>query len=353
MESSSVKSEPKIDHESEIDRLLEVERDTLAQGAPSWQARAVIVHREMSLMLESYFFRIPPDTNVLKDYLSVVKEPSDLETVAGKLRDDAYLDIDGFIYDMILIGVNAMQYNYVGSRVWRDGFVFAKTFHDKIPRLKDPFLWQLLKIHNLNMVPMDGMSIVDSVVSCVRLRHINRIKGHKRVIYKPEQPKPRKRPTVKKAPTPAPKRQLVTPKPKSLPKLNENEVLRQLMQRRQQQQALEHAIEMSHHSQTRSSMSSSSDSPERGFDPHGAQYQDPMGEPPGPEYSGGGYTSPQPDPHGGHFAAMGGGKTPAQHAGGKISPTQGGGKTPGVAAIAMRLGALDSSSSSASSSDSE
>ncbi|KAJ2803330.1 hypothetical protein H4R20_002940 [Coemansia guatemalensis] len=65
---------------------------------------------------DSYgFFLEPVDTNVITDYLNVIKEPMDLGTMRRKVETEAYRSIDEFRQDLLLVCSNARQYNGAGS----------------------------------------------------------------------------------------------------------------------------------------------------------------------------------------------------------------------------------------------
>ncbi|KAJ2079968.1 hypothetical protein H4R24_003403 [Coemansia sp. RSA 988] len=65
---------------------------------------------------DSYgFFLEPVDTNVITDYLNVIKQPMDLGTMRRKVETEAYRSIDEFRQDLLLVCNNARQYNGAGS----------------------------------------------------------------------------------------------------------------------------------------------------------------------------------------------------------------------------------------------
>ncbi|KAI9315499.1 hypothetical protein BX666DRAFT_1956104 [Dichotomocladium elegans] len=57
------------------------------------------------------FFLQPVDTSIVKDYLTVIKQPMDFLTMRRKLQSDLYPDMDAFKADFLLIVTNAKTYN--------------------------------------------------------------------------------------------------------------------------------------------------------------------------------------------------------------------------------------------------
>ncbi|KAJ1989052.1 hypothetical protein GGI25_002821 [Coemansia spiralis] len=65
---------------------------------------------------DSYgFFLEPVNTHAIPDYLNVIKQPMDLGTIQRKVHSNAYMGIDEFRQDIVLVCDNACKYNGAGS----------------------------------------------------------------------------------------------------------------------------------------------------------------------------------------------------------------------------------------------
>lgn len=58
-----------------------------------------------------FMFRSPVDTEEVYDYLELIKEPMDFDTMLGKLDDGEYKCAQDFLDDIDLIANNAITYN--------------------------------------------------------------------------------------------------------------------------------------------------------------------------------------------------------------------------------------------------
>ncbi|KAG0175416.1 hypothetical protein DFQ28_000056 [Apophysomyces sp. BC1034] len=65
------------------------------------------------------FFLEPVDTQVVTDYLSVIRRPMDLSTMRQKLEMGEYQHMDSFREDFMLIVTNAKTYNAPNTIYWR------------------------------------------------------------------------------------------------------------------------------------------------------------------------------------------------------------------------------------------
>ncbi|GAB5591023.1 hypothetical protein Unana1_05923 [Umbelopsis nana] len=66
------------------------------------------------------FFLEPVDTNLVTDYLKVIRQPMDLSTMRKKLEDNQYSDMETFKHDFQLICTNAKLYNAPDTLYWRN-----------------------------------------------------------------------------------------------------------------------------------------------------------------------------------------------------------------------------------------
>ncbi|KAI9503307.1 Bromodomain-containing protein, partial [Coemansia spiralis] len=60
-------------------------------------------------------FLEPVNTDAIPDYLNVIKQPMDLGTIQRKVHSNAYMGIDEFRQDIVLVCDNACKYNGAGS----------------------------------------------------------------------------------------------------------------------------------------------------------------------------------------------------------------------------------------------
>ncbi|KAI8581278.1 hypothetical protein K450DRAFT_158038, partial [Umbelopsis ramanniana AG] len=65
-------------------------------------------------------FLEPVDTNIVTDYLNVIKNPMDFMTMRQKLESNQYPDMDAFKQDFQLICTNAKIYNAPDTPYWRN-----------------------------------------------------------------------------------------------------------------------------------------------------------------------------------------------------------------------------------------
>ena len=80
------------------------------------------------------FKRVPNKRN-LPDYYRIIKEPSAISTLKGKIQRKTYSGIPEFVRDFALIVHNAQVYNRPNSQPVRDVFVVDEVFKEEMKKL--------------------------------------------------------------------------------------------------------------------------------------------------------------------------------------------------------------------------
>ena len=75
------------------------------------QARLGALLKSMRTLKDAWPFMQPVDRAVVPDYYNVIREPMDLRTMEGKVNAHAYLTLEQFEYDVMLVVNNCRVYN--------------------------------------------------------------------------------------------------------------------------------------------------------------------------------------------------------------------------------------------------
>ncbi|KAI8369480.1 uncharacterized protein BYT42DRAFT_111852 [Radiomyces spectabilis] len=95
-------------------------RPTLPEPSRKDFKAACIKLLETLIKRDAYgFFLEPVDTNIVTDYLSVIKRPMDFSTMRRKVESDVYRSFDDFRRDFMLIVTNAKTYNAPNTIYWK------------------------------------------------------------------------------------------------------------------------------------------------------------------------------------------------------------------------------------------
>lgn len=83
----------------------------------------------------SMLFKRVPNKRNLPDYYQIIKEPSAISTLKGKIQRKSYTGIPEFVRDFALIVHNAQVYNRPNSQPVRDVFQLETVFKEEIAKL--------------------------------------------------------------------------------------------------------------------------------------------------------------------------------------------------------------------------
>ena len=83
----------------------------------------------------SILFKRVPNKRNLPDYYQIIKEPSAISTLKGKIQRKTYTGIPEFVRDFALVVHNAQVYNRPNSQPVRDVFQLETVFKEEIKKL--------------------------------------------------------------------------------------------------------------------------------------------------------------------------------------------------------------------------
>lgn len=70
-----------------------------------------LYHKYINFIFRFYMFSKPVDINEVPDYLNIINEPMDLETMMTKIDLHKYTCAQDFLNDIDLLCRNALEYN--------------------------------------------------------------------------------------------------------------------------------------------------------------------------------------------------------------------------------------------------
>ncbi|RMZ88357.1 hypothetical protein DV736_g4405, partial [Chaetothyriales sp. CBS 134916] len=85
----------------------------------------------------SLLFKRVPNRRNLPDYYQIIKEPSAISTLKGKIQRKTYSGIPEFVRDFALVVHNAQVYNRPNSQPVRDVFLLDTLFKEELKKLVD------------------------------------------------------------------------------------------------------------------------------------------------------------------------------------------------------------------------
>ena len=76
-------------------------------------------------------FRLLPSQKRYPEYYKLITEPIDLKTIAAKIVDNKYEDLNALEVDIQLMCKNAQIFNEPGSQIYKDARIIMKTVKQK------------------------------------------------------------------------------------------------------------------------------------------------------------------------------------------------------------------------------